>query len=366
MTSVTRSWYGGSWVWSNPPGSEPEPKPVKKRPLKSLQKEASGIARGDLPHGLVMGRFLPVHKGHQFLVEHARRCSSRLTVLIAELRTDPIPGTLRETWVRELCPDARILRIGDPDLESFAWDEKDRARWIELVEQAIATDRPDALFTSDEHFVSLSGWLKMTPRSLDPGRKVVPISGTAIRSRPLDSWSWLTDGSRAYYARRVCILGPEGSGKTTLAAKLATDFGTRWVPEQTQFLAPGRPLAPADLAVWLTGQNAAEDTLARQAEKILFCDGGAPAIQLWSQELFGAVPEWLRNEAARRRYDLYLVVAPREDLRSERSLEERKGHYEAMLRWLEGKSRWKKVEGSWDLRDYKARLAVEELLAGRP
>ena len=54
--------------------------------------------------GLVLGKFLPPHAGHLYLIETALREVDHLTVLVCSLEREPIPGALRFHWMRELAP----------------------------------------------------------------------------------------------------------------------------------------------------------------------------------------------------------------------------------------------------------------------
>jgi hypothetical protein len=66
----------------------------------------------------------------------------------------------------------------------------------------------------------------------DAGLQVIyPISGTAVRSNPLGCWDFLEPPVRAWYAKRICLVGAESTGKTTLAQMLAERYQTVWVPE---------------------------------------------------------------------------------------------------------------------------------------
>jgi NadR type nicotinamide-nucleotide adenylyltransferase len=108
----------------------------------------------------------------------------------------------------------------------------------------------------------------------------------------------------------VCIFGPESTGKTTLSRELAAEFETVCVPEYAREwleLRSGQ-LEMADIEVIARGQRAAEESLAREANRVLFCDTDVLTTQLYSEELFGSCPQWIREEALRRRYDLTLVT----------------------------------------------------------
>ena len=56
---------------------------------------------------------MPPHAGHQLLIDFAKHYVDELTVLVCSLPNDPIPGTLRYDWVRQLYPDCRVVHVSD-------------------------------------------------------------------------------------------------------------------------------------------------------------------------------------------------------------------------------------------------------------
>ena len=112
--------------------------------------------------------------------------------------------------------------------------------------------------------------------------------------------------------KRILILGPESTGKSTLAEKLAKHFAEPWVPEVArEYLEKlDRPYAYEDLLQIGKQQMRTEDELAMQAQNYLFCDTDLRVIQVWSQHRYGKVDPWVLEELARRTYDLILLCAP--------------------------------------------------------
>ncbi|WP_297337291.1 ATP-binding protein [Algoriphagus sp.] len=110
--------------------------------------------------------------------------------------------------------------------------------------------------------------------------------------------------------KRILILGPESTGKSTLASDLAVHFDEPWVPEfAREYLEIlGRPYEYDDLLKIAKGQMALEDEKANVAKKYLFCDTDLRVIQVWSAHKFGKVHDWVIKELDQRVYDLILLT----------------------------------------------------------
>ena len=110
--------------------------------------------------------------------------------------------------------------------------------------------------------------------------------------------------------KRILILGPESTGKSTLAEDLAHHFGEPWVPEfAREYLEKiDRPYRFEDLAEIGKGQLALEDQKAEKAQKFLFCDTDLRVIHIWSEHRFGKTDPWVLEEIQQREYELILLT----------------------------------------------------------
>ncbi|AMQ55271.1 AAA family ATPase [Algoriphagus sanaruensis] len=110
--------------------------------------------------------------------------------------------------------------------------------------------------------------------------------------------------------KRILILGPESTGKSTLAEDLGKHFGEPWVPEfAREYLEKiDRPYEYEDLLKIAKGQILQEDTLVERASNYLFCDTDLRVIHVWSEHKYGKTDSWVLEEMQRRVYDLILLT----------------------------------------------------------
>lgn len=262
--------------------------------------------------GMILGKFLPPHAGHLHLARSARGQVERLFVIVERIEDEMIPSELRARWMQELLPDCEILHLDrcmpqTPEAHPEFW-----ALWRSAL-QAVLPVRPERVFASESYGARLAAELGARFVPCDPGRLGLPISATRVRANPAACWPYLPPPVRAYFTQRVVLFGPESTGKSTAAARLAAHFDTVWVPEhgatvmqQGATVSGGTDLVPEDLEDFALGQIAAEDSLARAAGPRLFCDSDPLTACVWSQHLFGAVSPSLRA-AAERPYALTLL-----------------------------------------------------------
>ncbi|MEU8214159.1 AAA family ATPase [Micromonospora taraxaci] len=275
-------------------------------------------------HGMVVGKFYPPHAGHHALIEAAAARCAEVTVVVAPSRRESIPLTLRLDWLREVHADRPWVRfVGRYDDHPVDYD--DPAVWdahCAVFRAAVGSRRVDAVFSSEAYGVELARRFDAVPVSVDPDRRTVPVSGTAVRADPAGHWRWLSSPVRAWFVRRVVVVGAESTGTTTMAEALAAHYGTPWVPEYGRELTAGKlarlrervPHASVFDVTWdrddfravVREQQAAEDAAARTSGPLLICDTDARATAVWEERYLGSASPEIR--AAARRPALYLLT----------------------------------------------------------
>jgi NadR type nicotinamide-nucleotide adenylyltransferase len=106
--------------------------------------------------------------------------------------------------------------------------------------------------------------------------------------------------------RRIVVFGPESTGKTTLARRLAEHLGEPWAEEFVRefWTMRGGEIVAEDLGTIALGQIANEDRATAAARRAVVCDTNLLTCVLWNDVLFpGQCPAWVRAEADARLRD---------------------------------------------------------------
>lgn len=148
--------------------------------------------------GFILGKFMPLHRGHMHLIETAQSRVTRLTVLVCSLARDPIPGALRYQWVRELYPAVNVQHFTE-DAPQYPHEHPDFwAIWRAIVLRYCPA--PDVVFTSETYGDKLAAVVGAQHACVDIARTVFPVSGTAVRANPRAYWQFIPPPVQAYFA----------------------------------------------------------------------------------------------------------------------------------------------------------------------
>jgi NadR type nicotinamide-nucleotide adenylyltransferase len=326
---------------------------------------ARAAAAGGVTHGFVLGKFMPPHAGHVMLCGTARQLVDELTILVCWLPDDPIPGPLRLQWMSALFPDCRVIGH-DVVVPQGPADHPDFWRiWREIV-KAAHPDPIDLVFAGQEYGARLAA--EVGAEFIMVGPRTYPeLSATAVRADPWGHWEQLPPPVRPYFARAICLHGPESTGKSTLSAPLAAHFETIWVPEYGRVHCElnGFDLDDAGLATIAQVQSAMTRAALPLCNKRLIVDTDALTTAAWSLMILGHLPDGVM--AGLVLADLYLLTdidIPWENdgTRYFPDPDDRRRFMAACERVLEeAGANWIRVRGSVEERLAQAIAAIETL-----
>ena len=152
---------------------------------------------------LILGKFLPPHRGHRYLAEVAREHADEVIVCLLANSAEPIPVELRHAWLEAILPWAEVRST----VADHAIDYDDAAvhdLWAATIRETIGRDTVDVLVTSepaygDEIAVRLGARHVLA----DADRTRFPISGSAVRADPAANLDWLDEPVRSWYEARL-------------------------------------------------------------------------------------------------------------------------------------------------------------------
>jgi NadR type nicotinamide-nucleotide adenylyltransferase len=183
--------------------------------------------------------------------------------------------------------------------------------------------------------------------------------------------------------KKIVIVGPESTGKSTLCEQLAQHYNTNWCPEfaREYLLTNGMNYTYSDLLKIAKGQLALEDEYVQSApdsyrdssqqpgsQSPLFIDTDMYVMKVWCEFVFGKCHAWITDQIAKRKYDLYLLCNTdlpwvKDELREYPDLETRDKLYHIYKNILSNQPvPWVDISGGYEERLQKAVNAVDAVL----
>lgn len=271
--------------------------------------------------GFLLGKFYPPHQGHVFMCEFARQYCEELTILVCSMDNETIPGHLRYQWMKEMFPDCNVIwekrdlpqePNGPDDVEFWAiWKQVvyDAMKRVSIIKgyEDIGQADIDVVFASEDYGHRLAAEVGARFVPVDITRTARTVSGTAIRNDPFDNWEFIPHVVRPHFVKRVCVFGPESTGKSTLARNLARSYHTIVAPEygRTYTETFGAEVGAQDLQYIVHGHLASVAAAKRQANRILIEDTDPVMTAVWSDMLTGERHPWFAEFTDHA--DLYLL-----------------------------------------------------------
>ena len=136
--------------------------------------------------GLTLGKYAPLHKGHEYVIETMLREMDEVIVIIYDTTVTPIPLQVRADWIKQLFPDVTVIQAWDGPA-GCSHDREYEMREEKYILGLLGEKRITAFYSSEYYGEHMSKALNCADRRVDKARAAVPVSATMIRENPCDT-----------------------------------------------------------------------------------------------------------------------------------------------------------------------------------
>lgn len=274
-------------------------------------------------NGLTIGKFMPFHKGHELMIDFGINMCETMNVLVSGREEDELPVSLRYMWVVDkyypypgLVVKSDFDEIPDPTfdengtgVEDWFWDA-----WVNKI-KTYFPDPIDAVFVNDQYGERLAKELGAVWIPIDPNRESIDISATKIRSDNNTYYNYLPDNVKKFYQKKIVIVGPESTGKSTMTKMLSDHFNAGYVHEYGRTLSEirGSNMTEDDFRSIIAGHATLVNNV-QELNRVVIVDTEAYTTYLFA-EIYNVANDELRADILLQShykddYDLYVLLAP--------------------------------------------------------
>lgn len=332
--------------------------------------------------GICLGKFMPLHLGHEYLINTAIENCEQIHIVVCTLKREPIDGELRYQWMlnrykEEILNNKVVVHHLKEDWvpqepEDCYSRKVFYGTWAGILKTFVG-DPIDVIFTSEDYGYSVAEAIGCEHILVDKARKIVPISGTAIRNNPIKNWQYMNEDVRKYFTKKVLVIGTESTGKSTLTRNLANyfdrqgyktkdiqEYAREWI--NSELNGDMDKLEFDHITHFGTKQMQLVEEACNGYNQIVFSDTDAIVSTIFQRAYYGCYDNDLNEIASKEKWDLILFTQPdvpwvddgQRNLQNER--QQINKMFEDTLRKF--KMNYIIVEGNWEER---FRIATDEV-----
>jgi HTH-type transcriptional regulator, transcriptional repressor of NAD biosynthesis genes len=258
---------------------------------------------------LIIGKFMPPHKGHEYMIRFAKNYASDVHVVVDCLEGQTISPLIRKQWLEDIA-GIKVYALN----KFMPQDPSETPQFWEIWKSTLLNTlgfKPDLTIAAMDYGWELAKVMECDFVPIDIARETFPVSATMLRENAFQNWDFLMDSAKPYFLKKICLLGPESTGKSTAGKTLAKKLNTVYVPEYAKAIIEKQgDFYQHNVKEVAIAQINTEKALARFTNKLMICDSSALTTLLYSELLFNEKPRYLTQMVEEHRYDLYCLFYP--------------------------------------------------------
>ena len=135
--------------------------------------------------GLIIGKFAPLHKGHEYLIKKALDEVDKLYILIYETDLIDVDVEVRESWIKKVFKFEKIetIKAINPP-KKYGMDEESIKIQLDYISKILGENNIVGIthvFSSEEYGKCIAQMLNAENVLVDKERINIPVNATCIR-----------------------------------------------------------------------------------------------------------------------------------------------------------------------------------------
>lgn len=131
--------------------------------------------------GFTIGKFAPLHKGHQYLIETALKEMDEVYVVVYETDLIDVPVEQRASWIKKIYPNVNVIIAKNPP-KQYGMDEESIRIQTGYLKQVLGDIHGTHFFSSEKYGKYVARDFNVENRVVDYKRELIPISATNVRA----------------------------------------------------------------------------------------------------------------------------------------------------------------------------------------
>lgn len=142
--------------------------------------------------GFTIGKFAPLHKGHQYLIETALNEMDEMYVVIYDTDITKVSIQKRAKWLKRLYPQVHIIYAFNSP-KKYGLDEESVNIQMNYLYNLIKDVPVTHFYCSELYGKKVADFLNIKNRIIDLKRKKIPITAEEIRKNYYKNSNYLED-----------------------------------------------------------------------------------------------------------------------------------------------------------------------------